>query len=44
MLEVSPVFSHTDLKAVLFHFEFGEGSLQLLNMSLAVYVRSRTIR
>ena len=45
MLEVSPVFSHTGLKAVLFRFEFGEVGLQLLDLGLeSVYVRSGTIR
>jgi len=44
MLEVSPVFSHTGLKAVLFRFEFGEVGLQLLDLSIeSVYVRSGTI-
>jgi len=45
MLEVSPVFGHTGLKADLFRFEFGEVGLQLLDLGLeSVYVRSGTIR
>ena len=44
-LEVGPVFGHTGFKAILFHFEFGEVGLELLDPGLqSVDVHLGTVR